>query len=100
MAKLWITEYKDVGADASGLQVSVARHPPAAVQTPITFSGTSAQSAAFSASTRFIRLRADATCHFTVAANPMATTNDTPLDANSAEYFEVPAGSKIAVIAG
>ena len=100
MAKLWITEYSTAGADASGISMSIAKHPPTAVQTPITLGATSAQSAAFAAGTRFVRLRADATCHFVVAANPTATTDHTPLDANAAAYFEVPAGFKLAVIAG
>lgn len=100
MSKLWITEYKNAGADAAGQKMQIAKHPPVAVQIPITFSGTSAQSAAFAATTRFIRIRSDAICHFTIAADPTATTNDTPLDAYSAEYFEVPAGQKLAVIAG
>lgn len=100
MPKLWITEYATAGADSTGLPMPIASHPPAAVQTPVDISGTSAQSAAFSAKTRFVRLRSDATCHFLVGSNPTATTNSTPLDANSAEYFEVPAGQKLAVIAG
>lgn len=98
MPKLWITEYSYAGADASGSPLPMAAHPPAAVQTPVNVTGTSAQSAAFGSTTRFVRLRADIACHFVVGTNPTATTNDTPLDANSAEYFQVPAGHKIAAI--
>lgn len=100
MPKLWITEYAAAGSDAMGTPLAIARHPPVAVQTPVDFTGTSTQSAAFAATTRFVRLRSDATCHFVVGVNPTATTNSTPIDANSAEYFEVPAGQKLAVIAG
>ena len=99
MAKLWITEYTTMGADSTGIPLPIAAHPPAAVQTPVDITSTSAQSAAFAATTRFVRLRADVACHFAVAANPTATTGATPLDANAAEYFQVPAGFKLAVIA-
>lgn len=34
MAKLWITEYTTMGADASGMSMPIAKHPPTAVQTP------------------------------------------------------------------
>jgi hypothetical protein len=98
MAKIWITEYTTVGADAGGTPQPIARHPPAAVQAALAITGTSAQSAAFNAATRYVRLRSDAACHFVVAANPTATTDATPLDANAAEYFSVPAGFKLAVI--
>ena len=99
MAKLWITEFKFIGSDATNARPQVAYHPPVATQTPITL-GASTQSAAFNAETRYIRLRADATCHYVVGTNPTATTNDTPLDANSPEHIGVPAGMKLAVIAG
>lgn len=98
MAKLWITEYSGLGSDAGGMAAPFAAHPPVAVQTPITITSTSAQSTAFAATTRYVRLRSDAACHFAVAANPTATTDHTPLDANAAEYFGVPEGQKIAVI--
>jgi len=98
MAKIWITEYTTAGADSAGTPLPMAAHPPAAVQTPVTITSTSAQSAAFGAKTRFVRLRADVACHFVVGTNPTATTDSTPLDANSAEYFQVPAGQKLAVI--
>jgi hypothetical protein len=100
MPKLWITEYTNSGADAAGSQMPMASHPPAAVQAPVVFSSTSTQSLAFSSKTRYVRLRSDAICHFLVGANPVATTNSTPLDSNSAEYFEVAPGQKLAVIAG
>jgi hypothetical protein len=98
MAKIWITEYTTAGADSAGTSLPMAAHPPAAVQTPVTITSTSAQSAAFGSATRFVRLRADAACHFVVGPDPTATTDATPLDANVAEYFQVPAGQKLAVI--
>ena len=99
MAKLWITEFQFIGSDATNARPQVAYHPPLATQTPITL-GATTQSAAFNADTRFVRLRADGICHYVVGSNPTATTNDTPLDANVVEYIGVPAGMKIAVIAG
>lgn len=99
MSKLWITELQMIGPANSGAQGQIPLMPPVNVQTPITMSGTSQQSAALAKGTTFVRLRADAACHIAVGISPTATTNDTPLEANSPEYFGVPAGHKIAVIA-
>jgi len=99
MSKLWITEFQSVGPANSAVKAPIANHPPVATQTPITL-GASAQSAFFSPATTFVRLRADAICHYVVGVNPTATTNDTPLDANSAEHIGVPAGMRLAVILG
>lgn len=99
MSKLWITEFQSVGPANSGVKAQIAQHPPVAIQAPIVL-GASTQSAAFNAATTFVRLRCDAICHYVVGVNPTATTNDTPLDPNNAEYIGVHAGMRLAVIAG
>lgn len=99
MPKLWITEFQSVGPANSGVKAQIAQHPPVATQTPIVL-GASTQSAVFNAATTYIRLRCDAICHYVVGVNPVATTNDTPLDPNNAEHIGVPAGMRLAVIVG
>ena len=100
MAILYITEYSRQGRDASGFQMVVADEPPAANQT-VAVGGASAQSAAFNALTRFVRIHTDAICSVDFGANPVATTASRRLAANSTEYFAVPLGAsyKIANIA-
>lgn len=99
MSKLWITEFQSVGPSNSAVNAQIPRHPPVAVQVPIVL-GASTKSAAFNSETTFVRLRCDAICHYVVGVDPTATTNDTPLDPNNPEYIGVPAGMKLAVIAG
>jgi hypothetical protein len=102
MSTLYITEYIGVGvvgrfAGAAGL-VAMAEEP-GTDQTPITISGTAAQSAAFASTTKFIRVHTDAICSILVGVNPTATTSNKRLAANQTEYFGVPAGMKLSVIA-
>lgn len=66
--------------------------------TPVSISGSSAQSAAFGANTNIIRVVSTTNCHIAFGANPTATTNDSYLPANVVEYFIVTPGQKIAFI--
>ena len=61
-------------------------------------SGTSAQSSAFNAATRFIRVHTDAICSILIGSNPTATTAKKRLAADQTEYFAVNSGDKIAAI--
>lgn len=61
-------------------------------------SGTSAQSAAFSANIDYVRVCADAACHIEFGVNPTATTSKIYLPADDVEYFKVSPGEKVAVI--
>lgn len=96
MATLWIREYVNRGS-AGGREIQVPQEP-GLDQSPISFT-TSTQSAAFAATTKFIRVYGSAAFHYVVGDNPAATTNalkhpaDMPLD------IGVIAGQKIAVIA-
>ncbi len=97
MAKLYVTEF--VGADEkTNVLVPVPKTAGLTQQTPVTISGTSAQSAAFAAGTSLIRVHTDAICSIAFGDNPTATTNNLRMSADQTEYFAVVPGSKIAVI--
>lgn len=49
----------------------------------------------------YVRLRADEACHIAIGTNPTATTsNALKLGAGAVEWVGVPAGHRVAVIAG
>ncbi len=99
MAKLWITELSALAQGANYQDAPVGQFTAAVNQTPLTL-GASQLSAAFGATTKFLRLYADGACHFTVAtgSSHSATVNDTPLPSGSVEYIGVKPGDKLAVI--
>lgn len=78
--------------------VQVAQMPPLVDQTPITTSGTSAQSSAFSGDTKMIRAWCDTQSAIVIGANPTATTNNMPMSAGAGEYLNVIPGQKAAFI--
>ncbi len=101
MSTLWVREYANTGASDAG-QSPVSRAAQVAMepgtdQTPVTFS-TSAQSAAFGATTTLIAVIADAAFHYVVAANPTATVNALKVPADTLVFIGVAAGHKIAAI--
>lgn len=100
MATLYVTEYGPISTagEASIGLVQAVNGPPLAEQT-VTITGTSAQSAAFSANTRLIRVTSDAVCSTQVGGqNPVATTSSQRHAIGVPEYFSVVPGDKIAVI--
>lgn len=97
MATLFITELKELGRGSDGGTVPVAPMPPATVQT-VTFA-TAAQSAAFGGATRYVRLYSDADCCVRFGDNPTAVTTDTPMAADTPEYFGVEPGHKVSAVA-
>jgi hypothetical protein len=96
MAKLWITEYTELPRDAGLATPQIASTPSITTQV-VTFT-TSTQSAAFNASTKFVRIISDANCHLLFGANPTATTSSMRMVADAAEYFGVVAGQKVAAV--
>lgn len=90
MAVLFITEYADVRGAA-------AFEPRQADQT-VAIGGSSVQSAAFNATTRFIRVHADVICSVDIGLSPTATAVKTRFAAGQTEYFYVYPGHRIAVI--
>lgn len=97
MATVYISEYSVLARDEKGMAVPVGIEPPLAEQTVAI--GVAAQSAAFNAETKYIRVHTDAICSIAFGANPTATTSNKRLAANSTEYFGVKAGDKLSVIA-
>ena len=95
MAVAYITEFAAL-ANVSGCPVAMM--PPLAQQTVVI--GAEADSIAFNASTRYIRVQVDAICSIAIGLTPTATTSMLRLPAESTEYFAVPlnSGYKISVI--
>jgi hypothetical protein len=61
---------------------------------------TTTQSTAFSTSTNLIRVIADADVYLAFGDNPTATASDIRVPANTAEYFGVNPGDKVACYDG
>lgn len=107
MATLWIREYSrggvgDIAPDRNLSSLETVGLPipqePGTDQTPVTFS-TSAQSAAFAATTNFIAIISGDAFHYVVGTNPTATTNALKVPANTLVHIGVLPGQKIAAIA-
>lgn len=103
MAKLYISEYADQGMSGNSstwgaFRIDVAQEP-AAVDQVVTFTGGETKSAAFGATTKYIRVHTDSICSILIGSNPTATTNSKRIAANSTEYFGVAPGHKLSVIA-
>ena len=93
-----ISEYTDLVVDKAGRTVPVASEPAKTTQS-VTYT-TSTASAAFNASTKFIRVICDAKAHFSISGSPTATASSPYLAADSAEYFGVRRGLKISFYDG
>jgi hypothetical protein len=98
--KLYISEYSHLATDAAGNVIAAGREPAVAEQ-DVDVDGTSSQSAALNAQTRFVRVHADVACNILFGADPTATVDIKHLEAGVTEFFGVQAGQaiKIAVIA-
>lgn len=95
MANLYITEYSRIAGDADGHNVQVGAEP--GTDQVVSFT-TTTQSAAFSTTTKMIRVYADAACHINFGASPTATTSNKKLAADAPEYFGVIGGQKVAAV--
>lgn len=96
MSTAYILEFADLREDAN---LPVAKWSARTVeQTPVTVSGSSAQSAAFASTTRYILFHCDGICSWTIGANPTATTSKMRLPADNYYHIAVQAGDKIAFI--
>lgn len=93
MATLWIREY---GTPPQITGAPIAPEP-GTDKTPVTFT-TSTQSAAFSASTKYIAIIGSAAFHYVIGDNPTATTAALKVPADTLLYMSVEAGDKIAAI--
>jgi hypothetical protein len=95
MATLFIAEFRYIGATVGG-NIQVAQGVPVAEQT-VAIGGTSTQSSAFNAQTRFIRVHTDVICSIKIGTDPTASTTTARMAADQTEYFAVQPGDKIAV---
>lgn len=98
MASVYITEIADM-ANIGGHTGQVPLLPEVTGQ--VVTIGSVASSAAFQASTRFVRVYADSACHIAIGENPTASTGGPiKLGTGQTEYFGVGRGNKLSVIAG
>jgi hypothetical protein len=95
MAVCYITEFAAL-ANVTG--ANIAMMPPIAQQTVAI--GAEADSSAFNAATRYIRVHVDAICSIAIGVTPTATTSMLRMGAGDTEYFGVPlnGGYKLSVI--
>lgn len=95
MAVCYISEFAAL-ANVTG--ANIAMMPPIAQQTVAI--GAEADSSAFNAATRYIRVHVDAICSIAVGTAPTAATTGLRMSAESTEYFAVPlnGGYKLSVI--
>lgn len=100
MATLYITEYAEMALVQNGQMGQMPMEPPLASQA-VTIAGASAQSAAFNAKTKYVRLMTDTACAVLFGTNPTALTGNDRMAANTVEYHAVPVGKsfKVATIA-
>lgn len=95
MSVLYITEYTSILSD----RIQIPLEPELKSQT-VAISASHAESAAFTDTTRFVRIETDVICSIVFGANPVATTSNRRLAADSVEYYAVPQGQafKVSVI--
>ena len=93
--RVWITEFASVGS-AGGGALQIAKMPAVAKQQVDTTGGVQT-SAAFNASTKFIRVICEVQCAVR-ADGTAATATDLLIPAYTAEYFGVLPGGTLSVI--
>ena len=98
-AECYITEFAELAADELGNELQLANLSDATAEQNVTYT-TSAASAAMNASTRYVRIICDAKAHFAVGSSPTATSSNTYVTADTAEYFAINPGEQIAFYDG
>lgn len=96
---LSISEFSGVAGWSTVGVIPIVGLPALGTPQSIPIAGVSAQSAAFGAATRIIRIVPDVNCAIAVGPNPTAVATGTLIPASFVEYFAVSPGDKIAVIA-
>lgn len=64
----------------------------------VVMSGSSTQSSAIGANIQYVRLVADANCHYEIGVNPTATTSKVYLPVGEVEIIKISEGEKVAGI--
>jgi hypothetical protein len=99
MSTLKIREYQRLADVYPGGSAPIAQEP-GLDQTAVTFTATHGESAAFSASTKYIGIKADAAfCYVVSKAGTAATTNAIDQAAGEVLYLGVSPGHIISVVA-
>ena len=99
MAILYISEYAKAAIDNRGLSVPAGQEPAITTQVVAIGAG-SVASTAFTSATKFVRLHTDTACNFAFGISPTAVADVSPrMAANQTEFFGVPHGYAVAVIA-
>lgn len=96
-ASAYISEYTSLGQTSSGTATAQIATLPPNVDQKVTFTGTPGSSAAFGATTKFIRVNCDAAC--SINATGTATTSNARIPTDGVEYFAVQPGTVLSVIA-
>jgi len=87
MTKLYISEYARMtpSSGPGNTVVQAPEEPPITTQV-VDYTSGAAQSAAFNAKTKFVRLHCDSICSVKFGANPTATVNDPRMAAGQTEF--------------
>jgi len=95
-SKLYISECKNL--PQIGTTVAVFASQPCTDQAVVDYSGGAASSAAFAATTKYIRVVSDSDCSLLFGASPQtAAATNAYLPAKTIEYFGVVAGQIVSV---
>ncbi len=95
-SKLYISECKNL--PVIGTTVAVFASQPCTDQSVVDYSGGAASSAAFAASTRYVRVVSDSDCSLLFGASPQtAAATNAYLPAKTIEYFGVVPGQIVSV---
>ena len=98
MSNLSIVEFERLARDPSGTLIPVGMQHGETLQN-VSYTTTSVQSAAFAATTQFVRVIADVDTRVLFGANPTALASASVLvSAGASEYFGVVPGDKVAAI--
>jgi hypothetical protein len=97
MATCLITEFSTAQEDDQGRSIPVAKSELATQSVSYT---TAAQSAAFAATCKFVRVIADAEVFLKFGSNPTADASSIRLPADTVEYFGVEQGAKVSCYDG
>lgn len=98
MATLYIKEYAEIVRPGLSHDDAPIGQEPCITEQTVAIGVGSAQSAAFDAKTKFIRVHTDAVCSIAIGKSPTAAATNARHAANSTEFMGVQPGHKLAVI--
>lgn len=97
-SKLYVSEFESPAASA-GFPFPVAcEYANSTDQAPLDYSGGHAESSAFAATTKLVRIHTDSICCVAFGKSPTATTNSRRMAAGQTEYYFVRPGDKVSAV--